>query len=329
MVLAFRFRSELPGMPQGQPSLQSDDGHREPDPLDPTSQGAPGCGPRPGADADRDGRDRRPGLQRGSRPRGVDPPAPRLPHRALPAPVDRHHRRQRQHRPDVGHRVPPGRRARRRERAVHLDQKGRGRALARGVDGAAQRRVVAYMDVDLSTDLDALLPLVAPLVPATATSPSAPGWRRARVSCAGRSARRSRGPTTCSSARRCGAGSPTPSAASRRCGPTSPAPCCPLVEDQGWFFDTELLVLAEHNGLRIHEVPVDWVDDPDSRVDVVGTALADLRGVWRMVAVRAATVLRRAGRPRRTPMVLARRSRGRSRGRPRPASSCGSPRSAS
>ena len=43
--------------------------------------------------------------------------------------------------------------------------------------------------------------------------------------------------------------------------------------DEGWFFDTELLVLAQRRGLRIHEVPVDWVDDPDSRVDIVRTAL--------------------------------------------------------
>jgi len=56
----------------------------------------------------------------------------------------------------------------------------------------------------------------------------------------------------------------------------------PLVEDDSWFFDTELLVLAEHNGLRIHEVPVDWVDDPDSRVDVVRTAIEDLKGCWRV-----------------------------------------------
>ena len=56
----------------------------------------------------------------------------------------------------------------------------------------------------------------------------------------------------------------------------------PLVEDNAWFFDTELLVLAERSGLRIHEVPVDWVDDPDSRVDIVRTALDDVRGIVRV-----------------------------------------------
>src|SRR5260370_39810394 len=56
----------------------------------------------------------------------------------------------------------------------------------------------------------------------------------------------------------------------------------PLTEDVSWFFDTELLVLAERAGLRIHEVPVDWVDDADSRVDLVATALADLRGIARL-----------------------------------------------
>jgi putative flippase GtrA len=56
----------------------------------------------------------------------------------------------------------------------------------------------------------------------------------------------------------------------------------PEVQDDGWFFDTELLLLAEHHGLRIHEVPVDWVDDPDSRVDVRRTAIEDLKGVARM-----------------------------------------------
>jgi hypothetical protein len=58
----------------------------------------------------------------------------------------------------------------------------------------------------------------------------------------------------------------------------------PGIHDQEWFFDTELLVLAQRRDLRIHEVPVDWVEDPDSRVQLVSTALADLRGVVRLAA---------------------------------------------
>ena len=73
------------------------------------------------------------------------------------------------------------------------------------------------------------------------------------------------------------------SADSRRSAPTSPAQLLPHVADTGWFFDTELLVLAERSGLRIHEVPVDWVDDPDSRVDIVATAAADLKGIGRLL----------------------------------------------
>src|SRR5207237_7789723 len=58
----------------------------------------------------------------------------------------------------------------------------------------------------------------------------------------------------------------------------------PRIRDDGWFFDTELLVLAQRAGMRVHEVPVDWVDDPDSRVEIVPTAMQDLRGVARLLA---------------------------------------------
>jgi hypothetical protein len=54
------------------------------------------------------------------------------------------------------------------------------------------------------------------------------------------------------------------------------------VKDEAWFFDTELLILAQRAGMRIHEVPVDWTDDPDSRVAIMRTSIEDLRGVLRL-----------------------------------------------
>jgi putative flippase GtrA len=54
------------------------------------------------------------------------------------------------------------------------------------------------------------------------------------------------------------------------------------VRDDGWFFDMELLILGQRRGMRIHEVPVDWVEDGDSRVAIASTALADLRGIARL-----------------------------------------------
>jgi putative flippase GtrA len=166
--------------------------------------------------------------------------------------------------------------------ALRLPAKGRGRAL-RAAWSQSPAPVVAYMDVDLSTDLDALLPLVAPLL--SGHSDVAIGTRLAA------GARVARGPKREAISRTYNLILRT----TLRSG-FSDAQCgfkavrgdvaralLPLVEDDGWFFDTELLVLAEHNGLRIHEVPVDWVDDPDSRVDIVRTATDDLRGVGRLL----------------------------------------------
>ena len=166
--------------------------------------------------------------------------------------------------------------------ALHLQEKGRGRAL-RTAWSVSTAKVLAYMDVDLSTDLDALLPLVAPLL--SGHSDVAIGTRLSPAARVVRGPRReliSRGYNLLLKAAlrngfsdaQCGFKAVRADVARR---------LLPMVEDQGWFFDTELLVLAERNGLRIHEVPVDWTDDPDSRVDVVRTALDDVRGVLRMV----------------------------------------------
>jgi putative flippase GtrA len=166
-------------------------------------------------------------------------------------------------------------------RAVHVPQKGRGRAL-RQVWSASDAAVVAYMDVDLSTGLEALLPLVAPLV--SGHSDLAIGSRLANGAAVVRGPKRELVSRcynlllrTTMRARfsdaQCGF----------KAGRTEVVQALlPAVEDQAWFFDTELLLAAQRGGLRIHEVPVDWVEDTDSRVDVVRTALDDLRGMARV-----------------------------------------------
>ena len=166
-------------------------------------------------------------------------------------------------------------------RVVHLAEKGRGRALKK-VWADSDAEVLVYMDVDLSTDLKALLPRVAPLI--SGHSDLAIGSRLRHDSRVVRGPKReviSRGYNllvrgalrTRFSDAQCGF------KAIRR---DVAREVLPLVEDDAWFFDTELLVLAERAGLRIHEVPVDWVDDPDSRVDILRTAYDDVRGIARL-----------------------------------------------
>jgi putative flippase GtrA len=168
-------------------------------------------------------------------------------------------------------------------RAVRLDRPGRGAAL-RSIWSRSDAAVLGYMDVDLSTDLNALLPLLAPLL--SGHSDVAIGTRLAT------GARVIRGPRreiisrcynlllhatlgTHFSDAQCGF---------KAIRADTARALLPLTADVGWFFDTELLVLAERAGLRIHEVPVDWIDDADSRVNVIGTAVADLRGIVRLGA---------------------------------------------
>ena len=166
--------------------------------------------------------------------------------------------------------------------AVHLDQKGRGRALKQ-VWLASDADVVAYMDVDLSTDLAAVLPLVAPLV--SGHSDVAIGTRLARTSRVVRGTKREFISRCYNLVLRTALHA---SFSDAQCGFKAmrrdvAQELLPLVEDTNWFFDTELLVLAQRADLRIHEVPVDWVDDPGTTVDIVSTATEDLRGVVRLI----------------------------------------------
>jgi glycosyltransferase involved in cell wall biosynthesis len=164
---------------------------------------------------------------------------------------------------------------------LRLDQKGRGRAL-RLAWSRANARVVSYMDVDLSTDLAALPVLVAPLL--SGHSDVAIGTRLSASSRVTRGTKREFISRTYNRMLRWTLRSRFSDA---QCGfKAVRADRVPElmrhVHDQEWFFDTELLVVAERNGMRIHEVPVDWVDDPDSTVDIMATALADLRGIARL-----------------------------------------------
>jgi glycosyltransferase involved in cell wall biosynthesis len=162
-----------------------------------------------------------------------------------------------------------------------LPAKGRGLAL-RAAWSASDAAVRCYMDVDLSTDLRALLPLVAGIV--SGHSDVAIGTRLAA------GARVVRGPKRELISRAynrllhvaLGARFSDAQCGFKAVSADAARTLLPEIRDDAWFFDTELLTLAQRRGLRIHEVAVDWVDDSDSRVEILPTALADLRGVARL-----------------------------------------------
>lgn len=166
-------------------------------------------------------------------------------------------------------------------RVVDLPQKGRGRAL-RAAWLSSHSDVAAYMDVDLSTHIDH----VPELIHAIARE----GYDVATGSRLARGSKTTRGPKrefisrvynlivkatffTSFSDAQCGF-----KALSRR----AVEDLVPLIEDQAWFFDSELLILAEKRGYQIKDIPVLWLEDPDTRVKIASTAFEDLRGLARL-----------------------------------------------
>lgn len=160
-------------------------------------------------------------------------------------------------------------------------RKGRGGAVKKAwLESEAD--ILAYMDVDLSTDLEAFPKLVAAIAEEGCDlavgsrflpeSRTVRGWKREWISRAYVALVRAVCRVRLSDAQ-CGF-----KAISRR----AAGELLPLVEDTGWFFDTELLVLARRRGYRMGEVPVHWTEDGDSRVRIWRTAVADLKGLWRL-----------------------------------------------
>jgi putative flippase GtrA len=185
-----------------------------------------------------------------------------------------------------------------RVRVLHLDRKGRGHALRTAWE-YSDADVVVYMDVDLSTSLDALLPLVVPLV--NGHSDIAIGSRLAPGARTVRSPRREVISRCYNTMIRLTHGARFSDA---QCGFKAARtdvvrPLLAHVRDDGWFFDTELLLLAKHNGLRVQEVPVDWVEDLDSRVRIVSTAVEDIRGLVRVARAKVTGAARVPDLPRR------------------------------
>ena len=169
-----------------------------------------------------------------------------------------------------------------RVQALILTIKGRGLAL-REAWLASEADVVAYMDVDLSTDL-AHLPKLIKMV-AEDGCDVAIGSRLAKGSKTDRQIKReitSRGyvfliratfPRLRITDAQCGF-----KALNRR----AVQAIVPKIENRMWFFDTELLILAQRHGFKICELPVRWVEDTDTKVHIIKTATEDMRGLLRM-----------------------------------------------
>ncbi|MEV2266683.1 glycosyltransferase [Nonomuraea africana] len=165
--------------------------------------------------------------------------------------------------------------------AMRLGERGKGAAI-KAAWTASPADVLVFMDVDLSTDLRGLLPLVAAV--ASGHCEIAIGTRLGHGARIRRGLKRELISRMYNGVLRVGFSARFSDAT---CGFKAAKaevirPVLDRVADTGWFFDTELLLVAQYNGVRIREVPVDWVEDADTRVNVWRTAAEDVRGLVRV-----------------------------------------------
>lgn len=163
----------------------------------------------------------------------------------------------------------------------HLDRKGRGRAV-KHVWRKGDYDYLAYMDIDLSTDLKHLPPILHALERGFDIAIGSRNTHGSRVY--GRSLLRS---VTSKSYialiklffwvtftdAQCGFKAVTRRVVDQ---------LLPHIKDNEWFFDSELLIVGEKSGYRIYDEPVTWIDNPGSTVRVMKTAIGDLKGLWRL-----------------------------------------------
>ena len=166
-------------------------------------------------------------------------------------------------------------------RVVRMSERGRGRALKQ-VWMNSDADILSYMDVDLSTSLDDFMPLIKPLVNGEAGV--AIGSRLSKHSRTTRCFKRDFISKTYNKIIKTYMGTKFSDA---QCGFKAirrdvARTILPKVTDTQWFFDTELLIKAEKTGVKIHEQPVTWIEDTDSRVKIVKTVTEDLRGLARV-----------------------------------------------
>ena len=166
-------------------------------------------------------------------------------------------------------------------RVVSLAERGRGRALKQ-VWQNSPADILAYVDVDLSTSLDDFLSMIQPLV--TGESGVAIGSRLMKDSRTGRGVKREFISRCYNSIIKWTSGTKFSDA---QCGFKAirrdiAAKFLPKIKDNEWFFDTELLIKTERAGVSIYEQPVTWIEDTDSRVKIVKTAVDDLKGLYRV-----------------------------------------------
>jgi hypothetical protein len=165
-------------------------------------------------------------------------------------------------------------------RVFHLDRKGRGR-MVKYAWQKSEADILSYMDIDLSTDLNAFPPMVQAIIDGCDVAIGSRQFKGADVDRSFKREAISRGyiwilklllgfPFTDA---QCGFKAVSKKLVNE---------LFHMIEDDEWFFDTELLFLAHKNGYKIKELPVRWIEDTDSRVRILRTAWLDVKGVFRM-----------------------------------------------